>query len=121
MKIWPHDSTKETGWGSTKVPEPVPHEIFSSPPNMNCCTLIMQRPEKPLKTTQASLIDLLPTEIIADINIWLSGLKHRDIFKHIILRFKYMSNPVLFTISYNLWTLYHNFGAFRWYNIIKYY
>ena len=31
-----------------------------------------------------------------------------------------MCNPVLFAIPRNLYTLYHDFGAFRWYNKFKY-
>ena len=120
MKIWPHDSTKETGWGSTKVPEPVPHEIFSSPPNMHCFTLILKSPTKELKPMHASLFDLLPSGILVDIGIWLSDLKYCNKCKHAILRFKYMSNPILFAIIHNLWTPYHNVGSFYLYKKVQY-
>ena len=48
------------------------------------------------------------------------GLGHFDQFNHIISRLNSMFNPVLFAISYELWTPYHNFRAFRWYNQYKY-
>ena len=67
-----------------------------------------------------SLFDILPLVILEDTDIWLSGLKHRDKFKHVILRFKSMSNPVLFAISYNLWTSHHNFWSLRWCNKVRY-
>ena len=72
------------------------------------------------KLMHTPLFYLLSSYILAYIDIWLSGLEHRDKFKHVISRFKYMSNPVLFAIRHNLGTPYHNFGAFRWYNKVWY-
>ena len=46
MTIWPHDSTKDTGWGHTREPATAPIGIFLSPLNMNCCTFIIQFPTK---------------------------------------------------------------------------
>ena len=57
--------------------------------------------------------------IIVDIDICLSGLKHRDKFKHIISRFKYTCGPVQFKISHDLRIPYYNFGASCWYNKVK--
>ena len=65
-----------------------------------------------------SLFDLLPPDILADIDICLSGLEHRNKFKHIILHFKYMSNPIIFAIRHEHWTPYYNFESFRWCNIV---
>ena len=67
-------------------------------------TLILQNPLKLLNPTHASLFDLLPLFILAYVDIRLSGLEHCDKFKHIILRFKSMSNPVLFAVSHDYWT-----------------
>ena len=86
---------------------------------MHCRTLILQRPTKLFNTSYASLFDLLPSDILEDIYILQSGLKHCDRLKHVILRFKSMSNPVLFKTPHELFTLYHNFGYYRWYNQVK--
>ena len=80
----------------------------------------MKRPIKLINPTYASLFDILSLGILADIDIWLSGLDQHNKFKHIISRFKYMSNPILFAISYDLCNTYHNFGDFRWYNKVQY-
>ena len=48
ITICPRDSTEETGWGHCGKPEPAPHEIFLSPPDMHHHTLILQRPRKNL-------------------------------------------------------------------------
>ena len=68
----------------------------------------------------ASLFDLLHLYIFVDIGIWLPGLENHDRFKHAILRFKSMSNPILVSITSNYWTPYHNFESFQWYNIVDY-
>ena len=120
MTIWPHDSTKETGWRNTEEPRTSCSEIFSTTNNIPRITRLLQIPIKQLKPFHASLWDLLPSDILVDIDIWLSGLKHRDKFKHKISRFKPMCNPVLFEIPHKLWTLYHNFGALRCYNKVRF-
>ena len=48
MTIWPHDSTKKTGWGHNEEPITDPCEIFSSTLNMHHRTLIIQLPTKQL-------------------------------------------------------------------------
>ena len=68
----------------------------------------------------ATLFYLLPTEILAAIDIWVASLEHRNKFNHVISRLKYMSNPFLLPIKSEQWTLYHNFETFHWYNIVKY-
>ena len=55
-----------------------------------------------------------------DILIWVSGLKHRDKFKHVVSCINTMYSSVLFEIPHDLWTPYHNFGFFRWYNEAHY-
>ena len=95
-------------------------KIFSGTLNIHCCTLILQLPIKLLNPSHESLFDLLLTEILADIDIWLSGLEDHNKFKRVILSFKYVCNPVLFTITHDLWTLYHNIGTLCWYNKVKY-
>ena len=86
--------------GKNEEPEPAPCEIYYFRPNMHRRTHILQHPKKLLKPTHDSLLDPLPPEICADIDIWLSDLEHRNKFKHIISRFKYMSNPALFEIRH---------------------
>ena len=119
MKILSRDSTKENGWGHNEEPEHAPCKIYSFYPNMHHSTLILQCPTKLLKTTYASLFDLPPPDILVYIDIWLSVLKHHDKSKPFILRFKYMSNPVLLAISQKYWTPYHDIKAFQWYNIVR--
>ena len=63
---------------------------------MHRFTIILQHPTKQLNPSYASLFNLLPSGILADIDIWLPGLEHCDKFKHVILRLKYMCKPVLF-------------------------
>ena len=46
MKIWPCDFTNDTRWGNMEEPRTAPSEIFLSPLNMHCITLILQRPPK---------------------------------------------------------------------------
>ena len=113
MTIWPRNSTKETVWVNTEESRTVPCEIFSAPIDMHCFTLLLQCPKQLRKTSNASLFDLLPSEFLADIDIWLFGLEHRVKFKHVISRFKSMCNPIIFAIPHNLLTPYHYFGALR--------
>ena len=75
-----------------------------------------QRHPKQLNLTEAYLFDLLPTVILTDIEIWVSGLEHCDRFKAIVSRINFMYNPILFAIPHELWTPYHNFGVYRYYN-----
>ena len=114
MKILPRDSNKESGWGHTREPATSPCEIFSYPLNTHCHTLILQRPTKLLKPPHASLFYIIPLEILTDIDIWISILKHLNKFNHAISRFKSICNPVFFKIPHELWTPYHIFRAFRW-------
>ena len=58
MTSWKRDSTKKTGWGHCKKPEP--HEIYLFCRNLHCRTLIKQHPKKRLNPTHASLFDLTP-------------------------------------------------------------
>ena len=102
MKIWPRNSTKETGWGNNEEPGNESHEMFSYPLNMPRFTLLPQRATKQLMPLYASLFDLLPPEITVNTDIWLSGLKHYNIFKHFIFCFKSICNPVLFATPHNL-------------------
>ena len=78
MTIWSRDSTKETGWGHYEQSEPTYHEILLFPANMYHFTLTLNFPTKKLKPIHSSLLDLLLSEIIADIDICISGLEYRD-------------------------------------------
>ena len=70
---------------------------------------------KRLKPTEASLFDLLPTVILAYIDIWVSGLEHSDKFKAVVKRIDFMSNPIIFKITHELWKLYYNVRVYIWY------
>ena len=118
--IWPRYYNEETRWRNTKEPITAPREIFLANLNIFRHTLILQFPTKQLNPLHALSFDLLTSDIIAEIDIWLSVLEHCDKFKHIILRLKSMFNPDLFTIDHYLWTLYHNFVSFRCYKKVKY-
>ena len=120
MTIWPRNYTKETGWVHTGEPATAPREKFLYSLNMHWHKIILQLPTKWLNPTDASLFDILPSDILADIDIWVSSLEHWNKFKPFISCFKYMSNPVIFSIPYKLCTMYLNFGAFCWYNQVKY-
>ena len=57
-------------------------------------TSTLHRHPKRLKPTESSLFDILPTVIHTYIKIWISGLKHRDKFKAVILHINFMYKPV---------------------------
>ena len=88
MTIWPRGFTEETVWGNTEESRTTPHEIFSNTLNMHRRILLIHRPTKILNPSHESLFDLLPSDIIGDIDIWLSSLKHRNESNHIISRYK---------------------------------
>ena len=115
----PRDFTKNTGWGCANNKK-CPHRFFASPLNTHRRTSTLHRHTERLQPIQASLFDILPTVILTDIEIWVSGLKHRDKFKSGVSRINSMYKPVLFTIPHEAWTPYHNFGVFRWYNEAPY-
>ena len=99
----PHDFTKNTGWVCANNNK-FPRELFESPLNTHFHTSTLQFHTKRLKTTQVSLFYLLPAAILADIEIWVSGLEHRDKFKPVILRINNSYNPIIFAIPHDLWT-----------------
>ena len=108
----PREFTKNTGWGRSNN-KLDPRELFASPLNTNPRTSTLHWHRKQLKPSQASLFDLLPTVILTDIEIWVSGLERRDNFKPVVSHINTMYNPIIFVISHDLWTPYHNFGVFR--------
>ena len=99
----PHNLVKNTRWGNT--------DHKTSP---------LHQHTKQLKPTKAYLFYLLPKFILMDIDIWVSGLKHRDKLKAVAKNMNYLSNPTLFAIPHDLWATYHNFNAYIWYNEIFY-
>ena len=76
----PRDFTKNTVWGR-EINKKDPCEFFALPLKKNILTSTLQCHYKEPNTSQASLFYLLPTEILTDIEIWVSGLKHCDKFK----------------------------------------
>ena len=111
----PRDFTKNTGYGRANNNK-YPRELFAPSLNIHHGTINLQRHTKQLKPSHALLFDLLPTVILTDIEIWLSGLKYHDSFKPVVLCITTMYNPILFAIPHDLWTTYHSFGVFCWYN-----
>ena len=109
----PREFTKNTGWGRSDSKKHPP-EFFVFPLNTHQLTSNIQHHSKQLNTSQAPLFYLLPTEILTDIEIWVSGLEHCDKFKPFVSRIKTMCNPILLEIPHNLWTPDHNVGVFRW-------
>ena len=107
----PHDFTKNTGWVCANNNK-CPRELFESPLNTHFRTSTLQFHTKRLKTTQVSLFYLLPAAILADIEIWVSGLEHRDKFKAVVSRINSMYNPIIYAITHELWTPYQNFRVY---------
>ena len=79
-------------------------------------TSTLHRHPKLLKPTETYLFNLLPTIILADIDIWVSSLKHHEKFKSFAKKMNYLSNPVFFVIPHDLWAPCQNFGVYIWYN-----
>ena len=65
-----------------------------------------------LKPTEISLFNILPTDILTDIDIWVSGLEHCDKFKAFIKNMNTMCNPTIFSIPPELWSPYHNLSVY---------
>ena len=107
-----HECTKSTVWGRANNKK-YPRELFASPLNTHSRKRTLRCHSKKLKPSQASLFDLLPTDIHTDIKFWVSSLEHCDKFKTVVSCINTMCNPVLFAIPHGLWNPYHNFGFFR--------
>ena len=80
-------------------------------------TSTLNRHMKLLNPTENYLYGLFPQYILTDIDIWISGLEHRDKFKAAITNINPLCNPTLFAIPQELWALYHNLILYSgWYN-----
>ena len=90
----PHNFTINTRWGHTY------HK-----------TSTLNLDPKLLTPTETSLFDLLPTDILMYIDIWVSGLKHCDKSKAVIKNMNNLCNPTLFVILLELWATYRNFSV----------
>ena len=66
---------------------------------------------KLLKPTEKYLFNLLPQYILTDIDIWVSGLEHREKFKAVIPNMNTMCSPTLFPITQEIWAPYHNLSV----------
>ena len=67
---------------------------------------------KQLMPTEMFLFELLTADILTDIDIWVTSLKHRDKFKAFIKNIYNMCNPTLFAVTPELWAPYHNFSVY---------
>ena len=115
----PRKFAKNIGWGHSDHKK-FPHELFPSPLNTHRRRSKLLCHPKQINPTEASLFDIFPTLILAYILIWVSSLGHPDKFKAVVLRINSIYNPVLFTIPRAIWTPFHNFGVFCWYNYLCY-
>ena len=107
------DFSKNTGWEHDDNKK-FPRELIALPLNTHLRTITLQCHPKQLNPIEAFLFDIFSTVILADIEIWISGLEHRYKFKAVVSCINSMYNPVLFVIPHDLWTPYHYFGVFRW-------
>ena len=80
-------------------------------------TSTIHRHPKQLKSTETFLFNLLPQNVLTDIYIWVSGLKHCNKFKAVITNMNTMCNTTLLEIPQEIWMTYHNFSIYSsWYN-----
>ena len=61
-------------------------------------TNILQHHLKQVNPTEIYLCGLFPQEILEDIDIWVLGLEHCDIFKDVIENMNTISSPTIFAI-----------------------
>ena len=66
--------------------------------NANQTTRILHRHPKRFNPTETYLFDLLPQDILTEIYILTSGLKHHDKLKVAITKINPLCNPILFAI-----------------------
>ena len=66
--------------------------------NSNNNTRTLHRQPKQLNPNEKYLFDLFPQDILTDIDIWVSGLEHREKFKAVIMNMNTMCKPTLFAI-----------------------
>ena len=67
---------------------------------------------KRLNPTETSLFNIFPTDILTDIDIWVSGLEHCDKFKSVVNNMDTMLNPTIFSITPELREPYQNFSVY---------
>ena len=74
-----------------------------------------------IKPTETYLFDLLPQDILTEIDILTSGLEHCDKLKAVITKINPFCNPIFFSVPQELWAPYHNFSVYdSWYNQCSY-
>ena len=56
------------------------------------------RHPKLLNPTEAYIFNIFPTFVLTGIEIWVSGLEHRDKLKAIVMRINFMYIPILNSI-----------------------
>ena len=79
MTIFQTYYTLTTGWVNCKQPNEIDYGTLFCPSMPDCRKLITKRPTKKLNLTNASLFDLLPTDILADVDTCIYGLNYCDI------------------------------------------
>ena len=73
------------------------------------------------KPTETNLFDLLPQEIVMEIDLLASELEHRKKIKAIITKINHLFNPIVFAVTQEIWYPYHNFSVYgSWYNECSY-
>ena len=116
MKSWQPDYTKiSSGQENCEQPDEVDHWDPVCPCVPVRLTMLLQchnttildhYPPKIPKPANGSLFDLLPPDVLAAIDNWLTELKYHDKFKHVLLQFKYKINTFLYIIPYQYWNPY---------------
>ena len=67
--------------------------------------------------TESCLFYFLSQDVFTEIDFLASWIEHCDKHKAVITKIHPLLNPILFSITQELWAPYHNFGVYgSWYN-----
>ena len=87
--------------------------IYTRWGHANTTTSTFHRHLKRHKPTETYLFDLLPQDILAEINSLASVLDHRNKLMAAIIKIYHLFNPIIFAIPQYLWAPYHNFRVYE--------
>ena len=89
--------------------------------NFDQTTSKLNHHPKRLNPTETYLFVLFLQHMLTNIDIWVSGLEHRERFKAVIRNINTLCNPSLFAIPQELLAPCHNFSVYSgWYNQCSY-
>ena len=84
-------------------------------------TSTLHRHPKRHNPTEPCLLDLLPQDVLTEIEFLESGLEHRDKPNSVITKIHPLLNPILVANPQNILSSYHNLGVYgSWYNKCHY-